>query len=69
MTTAGVGMTAARTEMYTEFARVKRIKSYPRRGLIKLREGLSHNQVYTAKEDFAFVEGYIRSRCPDAKHT
>lgn len=66
-TAAGIGMTAANTEMYTEFARVKAIRRYPRRGLIKLREGLSRNEVYAAKEDYAFVESYICSRCPGAK--
>ena len=67
LTTAGVGMNAGRTEMYTAFDRVRKVKLYPRRGTIKLTEGLSHNQVYASKEDFAFVRDYILSRCPGAK--
>lgn len=64
----GAGLAAsARTEMYSEFARVKKIKSYPKRNLIKVSNTLSHNQVYAADVDFAFVEEYIRKRCGSAK--
>ena len=64
MTTVGVGLTSQRSEMYTEFARVRKARSYPRRNLIKLNERLMHNQVYAASEDFAFVENYIMARIP-----
>ena len=63
----GTGIAAQRTEMYTEFAKVKKIKAYPRRGLIKVNERLGHNQVYAAKEDFEFVKNYIASRCVNIK--
>ncbi|MBQ7669672.1 MAG: hypothetical protein IJS45_03000 [Clostridia bacterium] len=61
------GIAAQRTEMYSEFAKVKKIKAYRRRGLIKVNETLNHNQVYVFKEDFDFVLGYISERCPNAK--
>ena len=67
LTAAGVGMNAARTEMYSEFAKVRRVKSYPRRHLIKVNGLLEHNQVYAAGEDFAFVRDYILSHCPNVK--
>ena len=64
---AGAGRNAQRTEMYSEFAKVRKVKATPRRGLIKVNELLGHNQVYTAKEDFAFVYQYIVSHCPNAQ--
>jgi hypothetical protein len=67
LTTVGVGLTSSRTEMYSEFSRVKKVKAYPRRGLIKVNGTLSRNQVYAEREDFDFVLGYIRARCPDPK--
>ena len=65
--TVGVGLNAQRTEMYTEFAKVRKVKAYPRRHLIKVNERLEHNQVFAAKEDFAFVKDYIVSHCPNIK--
>ena len=61
------GIAAQRTEMYTEFAKVKKVSPYPRRHVIKVKETLEHNQIYAADEDFAFVQQYILSRCPNAK--
>ena len=65
--TLGAGMGAARTEMYSDFSRVKRVKAYPRRNLIKVNCVLSHNQVYTHSEDFEFVKNYITTHCPNLK--
>jgi len=62
-TTIGIGINSARTEMYTEFKRVSKIKAYKNKELIKLTEKLSHNQVYVFKEDFDFVESFITSHC------
>ena len=64
LSTVGAGLGAARTEMYSEFAKVRKVKAYPRRHVIKVNERLNHNQVYAAKEDFAFVESFIRAHCP-----
>ena len=65
--TIGAGIAASRTEMYSEFSRIKKIKIYPRRNLIKINETLEHNQVYAADVDFEFVKNYICERCPNAK--
>ena len=65
--TVGAGMNAQRTEMYSDFSKVRKIKAYPRRDLIKVNERLGHNQVYAAKEDFEFVKNYIASRCVNIK--
>ncbi len=66
-TTMGVGMNAAQTEMYSAFAKVRKVKLYPRRGLIKLNGILKHNQVYASKGDYEFVRDYILARCVNAK--
>ena len=63
----GAGMNAQRTEMYSDFSKVRKIKAYPRRDLIKVNELFGHNQVYAAKEDFEFVKNYIASRCVNIK--
>lgn len=65
--TVGAGMNAQRTEMYSEFAKVRKVKAYPRRGLIKVNERLGHNQVYVAKEDYEFVSNYIVAHCVNIK--
>ena len=67
LTTVGVGMNSANTEMYTEFAKVKKVKAFRKKGLIKLREILSNNQVYVFGEDMDFVSKYILDRCVNAK--
>lgn len=64
LSTAAVGMNAARTEMYTEFARVKKVKACPRRGVITLAQTLHRNQVYAHSEDFDFVLSHIRAHVP-----
>ena len=63
----GAGIAAQRTEMFTEFSKVKKVKSYPKRNVIKVKETLEHNQVYVPKEDFAFVNDFILSHCPNIK--
>lgn len=67
VTTVGVGMNAARTEMYSSFSSVRKVKAYPRRNLIKVNGLLSRNQVYAHQEDFAFVLDYITARCVNAR--
>lgn len=62
LTTVGIGLNAsANTEMYSEFAKVRAVKPYPRRSLIKVNETFFKNQVYADKADFSFVLDYIRS--------
>jgi len=67
LSTIGIGMNSQRTEMYSEFARVKMVKAYPRRHVIKVNETLGHNQVYAAPEDFEFVKNFIISHCSNLK--
>ena len=61
--TVSASMAAARTEMYSEFSKVRKVKAYKHRRLIKVTELLEHNQVYASKEDFDFVYGYIVAHC------
>ncbi|MBQ6431991.1 MAG: hypothetical protein IJJ99_08985 [Oscillospiraceae bacterium] len=64
--TAGAGMlSAARTEMYSEFARVRKVKACPRRHLIKVNQRLYKNQVYADPADFDFVLNFIRAHVPN----
>lgn len=66
-TAVGAGLNAQRTEMASDFAKVRAVKAYPRRHLIKVNGRFSRNQVYIPAEDFAFVRDYIVSRCPNAR--
>ncbi len=61
------GINASRTEMYTEFASVKKVVPVPRRDLVKLNQTLYRNQVYALPEDFEFVLSYIRAHVPGSK--
>ena len=67
VTAMGAGMNAARSEMYSSWDSVRRVKCRPRRGLIKVNGILRRNQVYAAPEDFDFVRDYILSHCPNLK--
>ena len=58
----GAGMMAARTEMYTQFSKVRSIKADRGKHTIRL----GGNEVSARDEDFDFVLGYIESRCPKA---
>ncbi|HOO26647.1 MAG TPA: hypothetical protein PKW24_08555 [Clostridiales bacterium] len=64
LSTAGAGMLASGKQgMYTAFKKVNSVKVYKKKHTIKLRfEGLAHNQVYTAPEDFDFVLDFIQQR-------
>ena len=66
--TVGAGMLAAsRTTSTSEFDKVRRVKSRRYCNLIKVNQLLDRNQVYVPKEDFDFVEDFIRKHCPQAK--
>ena len=60
--TSGLTM---RSEMYTSFGSTGKVRAYPKKNLIKIREALSHNQVFAHPEDFDFVLSYILARVPD----
>ncbi|MBQ6018713.1 MAG: zinc ribbon domain-containing protein [Clostridia bacterium] len=66
LTAVGIGMNV-RTEMYSAFEKTRKVKAYPRRGLIKVNGLLNHNQVYAGKEDFEFVKDFILSHCVNLK--
>lgn len=69
VTTVGVGINAAaRSEMYSRFIKVRKVKAYPRRDLIKVNQLLTKNQVYAEKEDFDFVYNYILDHTPNRKN-
>ena len=63
--TVGVGLASARTEMYSEFSRVREVKACPSSHMIKINGRFMHNRVHAAPEDFDFVLDYIRSHCPN----
>lgn len=68
-TIAGVGLnSSARTSMYSEFSKVKTVKSYKKLGLIKVNMTFEKNQVYTAPEDFDFVNNFILEHCTNLKN-
>ena len=67
MSTVIAGRNARRTELYSDFSRVRTVKARPRRHLIQVNERLSHNQVYAAPEDFAFVLEYLQAHCQNAR--
>lgn len=67
-TQVGIGLTVASNDsMTSDFANVRSIQGYPRRGVIKVNEPLAKNQVYVEKGDYEFVYGFICERCPNAK--
>lgn len=66
--TVGQGIfIASKNASTSTLAKVRRIK--PRRAwhLIKVNEGLEHNQVYVPKEDYDLVLDFLRQHCPNAK--
>jgi hypothetical protein len=67
VTTVGVGLTSARSTLYSDFSGVRSVKAYPRSHVIKVNGLLVHNQVYAAAEDFDFVLGFITSHCEKLK--
>lgn len=67
-TTVGIGLTSsARTSMYSDFSKVRRVKSSRMFNTIKVNELLEKNQVYAEKEDYDFVLGFICRHCKNAK--
>ena len=59
------GLAAANTEMYTSFAKTRKVRFYPRRDIIKIRQLLFRDQIYAKPEDYSFVQSYILARVPD----
>ena len=67
LSTVAAGMNARRTEMYSDFSKVRKVKIHPRRRLIKINSFLNHNQVYASKENFEFVKEFVISHCTKLK--
>ena len=62
--TAGAGLLAgSKQNSYSDFKKVVKIVAKPSRHVIYVNEGLNHNQVYVAKEDFEQVKAYIIEHC------
>ena len=67
-TAVGMGLqAAARSTSTSEFVHVKSIRSFPGRHVIKISQGLEHNQIYAEGADYDFALRYIISHCPNAK--
>ena len=64
-TTVGVGLlSGVKSKSTSEFAKVRSIKAYRRRDLIKVNELFFKNQIYVSEADFDFVYNFIKRRCP-----
>lgn len=62
-TTMGAGMLAgSRDRIYSDFSKVKKVKAYPGRNLIKLSSLFSKNQVYVEEQDYEFILRYIKEK-------
>ncbi len=66
-TTAAGLLSATGGSLYSEFAKVKKVKAVPDKNMIKLNGTLKRNQVYTEPRDFDFVLDHIVKHCPNAK--
>lgn len=63
--TMGTGiLVASKSESYSEFCKVKKIKNLRLFNTIKVDALFNHNQVYVPKEDYDAVLEYIRERVP-----
>ncbi len=60
-------LAGSKSASHSEWRLVKSISCHPHTCVIKVNAPLNKNQVYAAKEDFAFVRDYIVSHCPNAK--
>lgn len=62
---AGSGLLAAtRSNVYSNFKKVRSIKIDYEKNAIHLKELFKKNQIYVVDGDFAFVKEYIISKCP-----
>lgn len=66
-TTMGVGRLSARDSLSSDFSVVRSVKGSRLLRVIKVNEPFAKNQVYVEPDDYDFVLGYIRERCPNAK--
>ena len=65
--TASAALSASGGSLYSRFSKVKKVKAFPKKNLIRVNGTLIHNQVYVRDEDFDFVYQFIVDHCPNAK--
>ena len=64
----GAGMlNASGSSLYSDFSKVRKIKAYREKGVIKLYGLFIRNQVYVDDENFPFVYSYIKRHAINAK--
>ncbi len=67
-TVMGLGILAgSRATLYSDFARVKKIKAVKARNVIYLNTRFNHNQIYVEDGDFDDVYNFIAAQCVNAK--
>lgn len=64
---ASAALSASGGSLHSAFSKVRKVKAYPEKNLIKVNGKLIHNQVYVGDEDFDFVYKFITEHCPNAK--
>ncbi len=66
-TTAAGMLSAAGSNLYSPFSKVRKIKAYPEKNLITLKGPFFRNQVYVEDQEFKFIYDYIVHHCVNAK--
>ena len=62
-TAIGAGiLSSSKSESYSEFSKVKKVKYLPALNTIKLSSPFNHNQIYADGENYQFVKKYIEER-------
>lgn len=59
--------TMTRTEISSDFSKVRRVRAYTKLSTIKLDEPFAHNQIFVSDEDFEFVRQFIMTHCTNLK--
>lgn len=67
-TIASGALSATGGSLYSRFSKVKKVRAYPEKHLIKLDGAFVSNQVYVENEYFDFVYRYILDHCPNASN-
>lgn len=60
-------LSATGGSLYSKFAKVKKIKAYPKQHMIRVNGPFVHNMVYADDEHFEWVYKFIVDHCPNAK--
>ena len=66
--TIGSGLLAgSRQSISSDWDKVKNVKSYPKRNIIKVNGLFNKNQIYASDKDFEFVRHFVKEHCRNAK--